>query len=381
MATKRLLFSSSVTEVNELYTLCMIPNVNGPEMKICKTTLEGESGYGDHKLQIPSSVEFLDFNDELFYNAFKQAYDRTITEVVDPFIRWKYRGTRVYEILYGQKSGNNDKSISSDDLMRTIRNLIVCDVRTIMYLYHLAETESNELSKTVFLEFLRWPLNYKNTNRNARLKLGISKNKEKVLKDFPIAWILRYGNEVFDDDVDFLLDMLRAKRNDRNLLRYFLNAKQANPKLKYIDIARKAIITNLENKDAITFRRGMENINRLSEGYNILKKHGFKRQFRLVPTIAMLSLDTPNKAEEPNFTVPGGEVFPIIAVDELRYANAISNAMHGEYIEQARDRGCCFYLIHRHKKYYIAEVLDGEIINVFRNGQYVILDIERKETM
>jgi hypothetical protein len=53
--------------------------------------------------------------------------------------------------------------------------------------------------------------------------------------------------------------------------------------------------------------------------------------------------------------------------------------MHREYIDQAEDKGCCFYLICRHKKYYIAEVLNGEVLNIFRNGKYVVLDIKGKE--
>jgi hypothetical protein len=123
----------------------------------------------------------------------------------------------------------------------------------------------------------------------------------------------------------------------------------------------------------------MENIYRLSEGYKIFKEHGFNKPFRIVHSIAMLGASTPNKAPEPTFTVTDGEVFPIVSVDELRYANAISNAMHLEYLSQADDKGCCFYLICRHKKYYMAEVLNGEVLNVFRNNQYVILDINRKE--
>lgn len=375
MATKKYVFCSSVYDNADLYSLTLLPNGKTFDIKICKTITEVTPCESSNILQ-PKNVELFDYSDELYFKLFDQTYSTALLYMLDPYYRLKYANTKVYETLYFSAASYNNTP-SAETIRNTTRNLIVLDVKAISYIHHLTtDGVSFENGKKCFDLFMKDILPYNPNGRNARTRLGISKNKEKVLKRFPVSWLLKYDNIVFDDDVDFLLKVLETFGNNRTILQEILDVKKVNPKLTFQRIVKEAIVANLENEQTITFKCAIANLSVLAKSYEEFAKNGFDKPFKLTPNMSMNCFDWPDtKVKDANFTISNGRVYTIKNVSSLRYANALSNAMPLDYLNQALLMGSTFALAVKHGKYYLCESKEGTVINIKRNAQDALIDV------
>ena len=376
MATKKYVFCSSSSDNTDLYSLTLIPKDNSFDIKICKTNTSVKP-YDRSNVLIPQNVEILDYSDELYFTLFDNTYSTALLYMLDPYYRMKFKNTEVYNMLYYNVSSGYSNTPANETIRNTTRNLIVLDVDALLYIYHLTvDGRSFEEGKKNFDLFLKDLLPYKTNGRNARVRLNISKNKEKVLKCFPVPWILKYDNRVFDDDVDFLLDVMKLIGNDRIVLQEFLDIKSTNLHLTFQDITKKVIVSNLENEQNINFRQAIGNLSILATSYNAFKKNGFDKPFRMTHIMTMTELDFPDTPQpDANFSIDNGKVYSIKNIGALRYANALSNAMPLDYINQALTMGSTFALAVKHGKYYLCESKDGTVINIKRNAQNALINI------
>ena len=376
MATKKYVFCSSSSDNTDLYSLTLIPKDNSFDIKICKTNTSVKP-YDRSNVLIPQNVEILDYSDELYFTLFDNTYSTALLYMLDPYYRMKFKNTEVYNMLYYNVSSGYSNTPANETIRNTTRNLIVLDVDALLYIYHLTvDGRSFEEGKKNFDLFLKDLLPYKTNGRNARVRLNISKNKEKVLKRFPVPWILKYDNRVFDDDVDFLLDVMKLIGNDRIVLQEFLDIKSTNLHLTFQDITKKVIVSNLENEQNINFRQAIGNLSILATSYNAFKKNGFDKPFRMTHIMTMTELDFPDTPQpDANFSIDNGKVYSIKNIGALRYANALSNAMPLDYINQALTMGSTFALAVKHGKYYLCESKDGTVINIKRNAQNALINI------
>jgi hypothetical protein len=356
--------------------LTLIPKDNSFDIKICKTNTSVKP-YDRSNVLIPQNVEILDYSDELYFTLFDNTYSTALLYMLDPYYRMKFKNTEVYNMLYYNVSSGYSNTPANETIRNTTRNLIVLDVDALLYIYHLTvDGRSFEEGKKNFDLFLKDLLPYKTNGRNARVRLNISKNKEKVLKRFPVPWILKYDNRVFDDDVDFLLDVMKLIGNDRIVLQEFLDIKSTNLHLTFQDITKKVIVSNLENEQNINFRQAIGNLSILATSYNAFKKNGFDKPFRMTHIMTMTELDFPDTPQpDANFSIDNGKVYSIKNIGSLRYANALSNAMPLDYINQALTMGSTFALAVKHGKYYLCESKDGTVINIKRNAQNALINI------
>ena len=364
MATKKYVFCSSSSDNADLYSLALIPNNNSFDIKICKTNTNVQP-YDHSNILVPTNVDVLDYSDELYFTLFENTYSTALLYMLDPYYRMKFKNTAIYNILYYNVSSGYSNTPANETIRNTTRNLIVLDVNTLLYIYHLTvDGRSFDEGKKNFDLFLKDLLPYKKNGRNARVRLNISKNKEKVLKRFPIPWILKYDNRVFDDDVDFLLDVMKLVGDDRIILQ------------KFQDITKKVIVSNLENEQNINFRQAIGNLSILSTSYDAFKKNGFDKPFRMTHIMTMTELEFPDTPQpDVNFSIDNGKVYSIKNIGSLRYANALSNAMPLDYINQALTMGSTFALAVKHGKYYLCESKDGTVINIKRNAQNALINI------
>ena len=378
MATKKHLYANhSLQNEKRHVTPILIPNATGFDLKMCKLTFnETNRQFGN--CQYVTSRELLDFSDELFEDAYQHLGSSTLLDLLDPYFRCKFTNPKIYEALYYLNTTEyNSNSVSSEYLRAFIFNLIVLDQRTVSYLYNLLDNGDNSNVIKQLHAFLTIKLNYRNVNRNARLKLGISKNKEKVLKAFPHPFIVNLDNKLFDDDVDFLISVVKTVRSDVNVLRKILNIKNANPKIKYENIVRTAIETNLNNGKHISFSSAIYNLNSLVDMYDSMKKEfDFDQPFKMSKSIAKSTLAGYTLPERDcTITVPNAKVYKLTTAWHIAYANAVTNAYPVDYLEQSIMQKSGFYLIVKHGKYYMCETRDCIVINVRRNGKDALLDI------
>ena len=164
--------------------------------------------------------------------------------------------------------------------------------------------------------------------------------------------------------------------NDRIVLQEFLDIKSTNLHLTFQDITKKVIVSNLENEQNINFRQAIGNLSILATSYNAFKKNGFDKPFRMTHIMTMTELDFPDTPQpDANFSIDNGKVYSIKNIGSLRYANALSNAMPLDYINQALTMGSTFALAVKHGKYYLCESKDGTVINIKRNAQNALINI------
>lgn len=377
MATKKYLFCSSSLDNTDLYSLVLVPNNNMFDIKICKTNTVVQL-YDRSNILAPQDIELMDYSDERYFALFENTYSTALLYMLDPYYRTKFKNTEIYNMLYYNVASGYSSTPANDTIRNTTRNLIVLDVNTLLYIYHLTvDGHSFDDGKTAFYLFLKDIIPYKKKGRNARVRLGISKNKEKVLKKFPVSWLLKYDNRVFDDDVDFLLKVMEQLNNDKTILQEFLDIKTTNNHLTFQEITKKAIVSNLENEQNINFRQAIGNLSILATSYNAFKKDGFDKPFRMTHIMTMTGLEFPDTPQpHVNFSIDNGKVYAIKNIGALRYANALSNAMPLDYINQALTMGSTFALAVKHGKYYLCESKDGIVINIKRNAQHALIDIK-----
>ena len=376
MATKKYVFCSSSLDNTDLYSLVLVPNNNMFDIKICKTNTVVQP-YDRSNILAPQNIELMDYSDERYFALFENTYSTALLYMLDPYYRMKFKNTEIYNMLYYNLACGYSSTPANETIRNTTRNLIVLDVNTLLYIYHLTvDGHSFDDGKKAFDLFLKDIIPYKKNGRNARVRLGISKNKEKVLKKFPVSWLLKYDNCIFDDDVDFLLKVMDQLNNDRTILQEFLDIKATNNRLTFQEITKKAIVSNLENEQNINFRQAMGNLSILSTSYDAFAKSGFDKPFRMTHIMTMTELDFPDLPQpDANFSINNGRVYAIKNIGALRYANALSNAMPLDYINQALTKGSTFALAVRHGKYYLCESKDGMVINIKRNAQNALIDI------
>lgn len=377
MATKKYLFCTNSFDNTDLYSLTLIPQDNKFDIKICKTnTVVTPCAHSN--ILTPENVEVLDYTDELYFALFQNTYSTALLYMLDPYYRMKFKNTEIYNILYYNISSGYSNTPASETIRNVTRNLIVLDVNALLYIYHLTvDGRSFDEGKKIFDLFLKDIIPYKSNGRNARVRLNISKNKEKVLKQFPVSWLLKYDNRVFDDDVDFLLSVMKLVGDDRTVLQDFLDIKSTNPDLTFQEITKKIIVSNLENEQNINFRQAIGNLSILATSYNAFKKDGFDKPFRMTHIMTMTGLEFPDTPQpNVNFSIDNGKVYAIKNIGALRYANALSNAMPLDYINQALTMGSTFALAVKHGKYYLCESKDDIVINIKRNAQNALIDIK-----
>ena len=144
--------------------------------------------------------------------------------------------------------------------------------------------------------------------------------------------------------------------------------KEINPKLKYEDIIRKAVVFTIDSQNEyITFNSVMDTFVELLKCYKSLQETGFDKPFRLCKNHFFYEEYSADENRSINFTVENAKVYKLNTTNQLAYANAISEAYSKDGLAQALSRGNEFCLIVKRGKYYIAEVYDGYVINI--NGK------------
>jgi hypothetical protein len=331
--------------------------------------------------------EIFDYSDDMFTEAWDYLYDASALQMVDPYLRMKLKDTPIYNLMYYYVYGGHENSFASDAMKNIIRNLIVLDIDSLMYLYYITKPsltigEDDFTShRTNFLNFLKNSyLPYYEKGRNARVRLGISKYKEQILIQYPSPSILKYPSRVFDDDISFLTAAVSTCTRPLNTLASILTIKEANPSLTYEKIIRTAIFMNLESPKVIRFEEAINNLLSLVGCRKELMKTGFDNPLRLTTTVPISPTKFKSVEEiAPNFIVKNASVYPIQNEYALSYANALSNAYSLDYINQALAVNNQFYLIVKHGKYYLCEQKDGIVIGIKNNGKDSLVDIEYKK--
>lgn len=371
MATKQTILSSTNRRNEDIYTLCTMPNADGKSLsiKILHFNTAVEQCF-ESNILTTTGHEILDYSDELYDKVYDTVYSTALFYMLDPYYRAKFANTEIYNLLYYQTGSYDGNSFSGGSAKHYTRNLIVLDKDAILYLYYLTKNSDFVKHKTLFESMIRQNLSYDASKKNARQRLRISKKKEKVLKQFLYPWILQYDNNVFEDDVDFLIEVVKTQGYSAStILNNFLDIKKANLKLTYQQIAKCAILMNLENSTSVPFSEAMSSYARLAKSFRQL--HGYDGNFRLsraIPIATTLDFQDHNKATAPTFEVENAKVYPITSEGGMRYANAISNAFSANYLNAALNAGSQFYFVVKHGKYYLGETKNGLLINLKRNG-------------
>ena len=307
-------------------------------------------------------TEQLQLTKELFDLIVNQHGEDMVAASMDAFMRWKFRDSIVYKLLYYAESTNYRSGTSYvKDLLWVLYDT---DVDVLEYLVYLFGGE--ELKMDLFLSAcLKAPVG--KNGCSPRHRLGFSKNKARVIKACRFPEVMSLPNYVFDDDIDFLLEFFEIRHT--YALLSILQIKEANPKLKYEDIIRRATIFTIDAQNEwISFSSAIDSFKELLKCYNIFKANGFDCPFKLCKS-SLIGVNYSAEGEaNAKFIVEGARSYRITKSEELVYANAISEAFSKDALIQVLARGNDFYLIVKKGRYYIAEVHDGYIINI--NSKY-----------
>lgn len=374
MATKKYVFCQQTSE-SDYYSIVLVPKGKEFDVKICKVCTHAEPD-GVTPLTVPDKYLILDYSDQAFYNAVDFLHPAALLQMLDPYFRMKLNGSKLYRCLY--RSLYSEPNYNSSLIKCVTRNMIVLDRNTLLYLHHLVDN-MNDDARHAFYLLCQQPLPYNPLGRNARTRLGISKNKEKVLKRFPYYDILVMDNKVFEDDVDFLLSVSSAVNDTTgDIIKKILYTKKVNPKLSYQQIVKVAIMNNVDNEtETVSFKMSCSHIEAQAKYYEMFKSKGYDRQLKLVSIapIRITYFDKLVAAPEPTFSVPNAKIYPITCPEGLSYANALADGMPLEYLLQAVSVGSHFYLVIKHGRHYLLEEKDGFVVNAKRNATNALIEI------
>lgn len=367
MATRRRMlhygyFNSNHKVDDGLFSLSTTIVDGAPQLSVIKLHSRSSEGIQYNKdLITVHDLEQLPLTKELFDIIISQHSDEYVATIMDPFVRWKFRDSIVYKLLYyGEATGpNNSGSLSA----RILWALYNTDVDVLEYLIYLFGGQDIKID--TFISVCNRIDTVKN-GKSPRKRLGFSKNKARVIKTCKYPDLMRFPNYVFDDDVDFLLEFFSMRQT--YALLEILRIKEINPKLKYEDIIRKAVVFTIDSQNEyITFNSVMDTFVELLKCYKSLKETGFDKPFRLCKNHFFYEDYNADENRSINFTVENAKVYKLNTTNQLAYANAISEAYSKDGLAQALSRGNEFCLIVKRGKYYIAEVYDGYVINI--NGK------------
>lgn len=379
MGTRKYILCSNNQKSDDTYSLTTVPTSDGKglDIKILRVINEVQP-CGTSTLNVAKGYELLDFTPELYDTLYENTYDTALLYMADPYVRLKLANTEMYEAVYYQ-SGTYSSSLDSRSTRNYAKNLLMLDVDVLMYLYYVAKQSKADGASELFNAMLAWDIPYYPNKTNARQRLGISKNKEKVFKQHPCPWILHYDNRVFDDDIDFLFKLIAVVNNSRTNLKSILDIKAVNLKLSYQQIARNAIDINLESESLIQFGEALNHMVNHTKAYKAFQEEGLDRAMKLSKELypsTSLDWEESNKAPTPTFKIDGAKTYAIRRVSGITYANSIAKAMPRDYIQTALSSGSHFYMIVRHGKEYLCEVKDGVVINIKRNGRNALLNVK-----
>lgn len=367
MATRRRMlnygyFNSNHKVEDGLFSLSTTIVDGIPKLSVIKLhSRSSENIQSSKDLITVHGIEQLELTKDLFDIIICQHSDEYVATIMDPLVRWKFRNSIIYKLLYyGDGVGpNNSGSVSS----RLLWALYNTDVEVLEYLIYLFGGEDIKLDTFISVCNKIGTVKKGSSPRN---RLGFSKNKARVIKNCKYPELMSLPNYVFDDDVDFLLDFFNLRRT--YALLEILRIKEVNPKLKYEDIVRKAVVFTIDSQNEyVTFNSAMDTFIELLKCYKSLQESGFDKPFKLCKNHFFYEEYNADENRSINFTVEDAKVYKLNTTNQLAYANAISEAYSKDGLAQALSRGNEFCLIVKRGKYYIAEVYDGYVINI--NGK------------
>ena len=370
------------------YCLKMVPKEDGIALKIIHVVFQEQEIDSETKMMVPESVEWLDPTEELLEQALQYNGDTsTFCSEIDPYFRLKLKGSNLYKLFYDSESGH--KSIfnyysNKDNCKRWIfmRNMISLNTRELCYLYNLIHDCIEKNGEDYFDFFIgKYVIKSNEKNRNSRKRLGFSKAKETVIKHFGYSFLLCYPNKMFDDDIGFLfdvMDQISSKDFKPNILLGVLNIKQANSRLKYEDIFRKAAKCYCENNFTY-LRDAIDNLHAQAIAYNSLVKDGldrYKHPF-VMSNKRLKDVNCEYRGAEYNtpFEIEGWDIVPIKSTLALGYVNLLANAVPEYYLTQATQQGSDFFAGFKGKKTVLIEYKDGCVQSVRRNYRDEILPV------
>ena len=374
--------------VEEKYCLKMVPKETGVDLKIVHMIYEEKQIDADTKMMVPVKLEWLDPTEEILQQALQYNGDTSaFCSEIDPYFRLKLNNSKLYKLFYESTSGH--KSIfgsyyNKNDCRRWIfmRNMIALNTRELCYLYNLIHDCIEKNGEDYFDYFIgKHIIKSNGKNRNSRKRLGFSKSKEAVIRHFGYSFLLCYPNEVFDDDIQFLfdvIDQLSSKDFKPNVLIGVLDIKKANPHLKFEDIFRRAAKCYCDN-NFIYIRDAVDNLHAQSIAYSKLVKDGLNRKKHafIMSNKALHCYDEMYKGPEYEapFNIDGWDIVPIKSGLALGYVNLIANASPQYYLDQALQQGAHFFAGFKNKKVVLIEYKDGCIQSARRNYRDEILSI------
>lgn len=352
--------------------------------------------YSKSDLMIPKSVEILEPTNQLIAKLCGSNYP--ILDV-DPYIRTKLCGSPLYTFLYDSKLGLVSRNIKYGKTvsLRTehefneqetyLINLINLSSKDLNYLYHLSE-DINGYQEDTFDELLTQCVFPKTTkNRNSRKRLGISKSKEKAIKLLKQPFLLKYENEMFDDDIDFLVNIISEidVRQVKTFLHKIMHVKSLNKNLKFEDIVRKICKYCLKSNKKSLSREAIDNFDTQAFAYESLISGGLNPQIqklKLLDDWKMIFFsenDTLKPSDNIPFCIDGYEISKFLTRRSLYYANAMTKAYTISYIRQGIETGSEFFLVYNKRRMVLAEYRHGIVISAKRHFNEVMINVSYKE--
>lgn len=392
---------SNSTISEDIYKFYVIPNSSGKfDLKILHMTFDeiGEA-YKDPQLMTPTGFEILDPTNQLI--AKSSAHFTQPFVDLDPYFRMKLKGSPLYNFLYDKKEADNfsiyslssyrDRNVFSEKEICTI-NLINLSSKDLNYLYHLS-MDMDPSNKKLFMTMIAqtiFPLTTK--NRNSRKRLGISKNKEIALQKLKYPFLMKYDNEIFDDDIDLLVRCLAHVSDNlhKSAVELVFRVKKMNKNIKIQHILRKVCKLYMDSDHEISFSKAFNSIHNQTIAYKALIDGGLdanKYRFKLNNYEERGFFDSDknlNPPEQIPFVIDGYDIGRILTTHTLLYINSMTQSYPYLYFKNGIESGSIFYFGVNKKSFILIEYRNGIVCSVKRNMRDVLVKVhyvvqEKKE--
>lgn len=380
----------------EKYDIILSPNPDGSiGLKVTHMVYAERENENGERVLYPIQMQWLEPTEEALARALQQnALSYSLCDDLDPYFRWKLKDSKLYDFFYNSNSTHKSLyeayggRLDREGIKKWIflLNMIRLSTKELSYLHNLVKPTANAKNEDYFDYFIgKYIIRSNGKNRNSRIRLGFSKKKETIIKKYGYTFLVGAANQLFDDDLDFLceiLDQLSCDEHRQDALYKILGIKKMNPNLKYEDIIRRAAKHCLENKTTY-LRISISNLYDQSLMYGKLVRDGLdQNKHPMMLSNKMLACeDSPYRGPEGEvpFAINGWDIVPIKSMSVLNYVNLLANAAPKYYLTQTTNEHSDYYAGFRKKKVVLIECKDGFVQNIRRNFRDVLLTVEYKE--
>lgn len=383
METRRIILRDSKLRFTELYSPVVVQKGHEVGLQVLHTRYQIKE---DNGLSMLSETYWLEPTPQNINRILDCCEKDFILLTIDPYLRYKLAGTPIYESLYSVDSKSTLNMYQTDiskKLDNVLTNLILLPVKSLLYLYNLTMFAPHNKETNPFLDALyECKFRPANKNRNARKNLGISKAKETIIKRYGFSFLFGFENEVFDDDMEFLLHITDGDNFDsKKTLEQILCIKSYNKSLKYEDIIRRASKIFIDNSyytyvyQALIDMRKQCELHGALVGDDIAKHHP---KFSSSLSYSFGDYRPKGIVDPPPFEIDGWDVYSIPYTSCLAYINNLCKAVTDQYLQQTIQQGHVFFAAMRKGRVALVEYHNGTVLNIKQHGKDLALSVTER---